>query len=71
MGGFLQMGNEKKRDELLAYYELAAHVQPACNRFAMDLHKGVAMGLKEVCSGFAFSLQWASKWFEMGFKGPQ
>lgn len=35
----------------------------------MDLHKGVVMGLKQVCSGFAFSLQWVGKWFEMGFCG--
>lgn len=58
MRGFCKWETRKKRGEILAYYELAMHLQQACNRFAMDLHKGVAMGLKQVCNGFAISLQW-------------
>lgn len=51
----------KKRDKGLAYYEFAMHLQQACKSFAVDLHKGVAMGLKLVCNGFASGLKWASK----------
>lgn len=47
----------KKRDKGLAYYEFAMHLQQACKSFAVDLHKGVAMGLKLVCNGFASGLK--------------